>query len=325
MASLARRLGWPCLKLLGPPRAAAPSRLLTTGSSLRAAATHAPPTKAQRSAAAAIAASTAASAAPTASTALTVSAASAGLQKTVPLWHLKSYMAKKTPTVLYQAPSHFWYYFGSWTSGTSILAWALLTSRTVLHQPEDVPLWISSVSGISYVLLASIGFFIITRTSNIVSTIEVLPGSSMGSAKKQATSPKPSSLRVQITVRRVLPFLQPKVVTTTLDKVSLRSRFVLPTKHVPELQRKMQERREEEKRQELHRFDMDHLLTMPFRRIGRVLKSLFGGVRWAWTNSGFGTIVADGKEYKVDITQGYALDGFHELERLVPVVPAKNA
>ncbi|PHH64649.1 hypothetical protein CDD81_4090 [Ophiocordyceps australis] len=334
MASLSRGLGWPCLKLkvLGPSRAAATSsRLLTTGRCLRAAATQRSPSQARRSAAAAIAASQGAADGKTAMVAKAAKAAKADTvakaatlvaQPKTPYWHLKSYTAKTTPTVLYEAPSHFWYYFGCWTSGGSILAWTLLTSRIVLVQPEGVPQWVSSVYGISYMILAGMGFFLITRTLNVVNTIEMLPGASVGSAKKSDT--KFSALRIQITVRRMLPFFRPKVVTTTLDNVSLRSRFSLPTKHVPELQRQREQRQEEEERQKLKRFDMAHLLTMPFRRIGRAFKALFRGVRSAWTNSGFAFIVADGKQYKVDITQGYALDGFRELERLVPVC-AKDA
>lgn len=124
---------------------------------------------------------------------------------------------------------------------------------------------------------------------------------------------------MEVTVNRVLPFIQPKVVTTSLDKVHLASRFSLPDEYVPELRRQEQLRNEERKKKELKKFDMDHLLTMPFRRLGRAFASMFRGVRAAWTDMGYGVIVVDGKSYKVNVVKGFAHDGFRTLERIVPV------
>lgn len=124
---------------------------------------------------------------------------------------------------------------------------------------------------------------------------------------------------MEVTVNRVLPFIQPKVITTTLDKVSLTSRFSLPDEYVPELKRQEQQRNEEEKRKKLREFDMNHLLTMPFRRLARAFVAMFRGVRAAWTDMGYGVMVVDGKSYKVNVVKGFAHDGFRTLERIVPV------
>ncbi|VUC20641.1 unnamed protein product, partial [Clonostachys rosea] len=91
--------------------------------------------------------------------------------------------------------------------------------------------------------------------------------------------------------------------------------------YVPELKRKELARKAEEEQVALRRFDMEHLLTMPFRRMGRALKGLFRGVRSAWTDMGWGVMTVDGKNYKVNVEKGFAHDGFRTLERIVPIDP----
>ncbi|KAG5913619.1 hypothetical protein E4U42_000987 [Claviceps africana] len=231
---------------------------------------------------------------------------------------VKALTSRQTPTVLYEAPSHFWFYFGCWSSGIAILGWTALTGPTVIQQPEGIPQWVSVVFGASYMLLGAMGFYIITKTPNIVGTIRVLPPAS-ATTTPTAAAAAAAHARLEVTVKRMVPFLQPKIITTRLDNVSLQSRFSLPDEYVPELKRLERKQQEEQQRKALHKFDMQHLLTMPFRRLGRALVSMFRGVRAAWTDMGFGVIKVDGKYYKVDVTGGFAHDGFRTLEQIVQV------
>ncbi|KIE02844.1 hypothetical protein MAJ_01146, partial [Metarhizium majus ARSEF 297] len=221
---------------------------------------------------------------------------------------IKSLSSKQTPTVLYEAPSHFWFYFGCWSSGTAILAWTALTGPTVVEQPDGTPQWVGYVFGASYVLLGAMGFYLLSKTPNIVGAIRVLPPAA-GAAHP----------RLEVTVKRMLPVLKPRTVTASLENVRLKSRFSLPEEYVPELKRLELKMREEERCQALRKFDMEHLLTMPFRRLGRAFANMFRGVRSAWTDMGFGVLRVDGKEYKVDVTKGFAHDGFKTLEQIVAV------
>lgn len=234
---------------------------------------------------------------------------------------IKSLAGKQTPTVLYEAPSHFWFYFGCWSSGLSIIAWTALTGPTVVQQPEGVPQWIGVVFGASYVLLGAMGFYLISKTPNIVSCIRVLPPPPTAAAGRTLAGPGASfpSPQLQVTVKRMVPLLSPKVVTASLDNVALKSRFSLPDEYVPELRRLEQKRDEEARRAKLKKFDMEHLLTMPVRRLGRAFANMFRGVRAAWTDMGYGIIKVDGKDYKVDVTKGFAHDGFRTLERIVTI------
>lgn len=307
MASLARGFCLLGLRPLLAPRAAESallrSRLFTT--SLRRAAQ--PAVKASRPA-------------------RTVAAAAAAASSVAPSRYafIKSLATKPTPTILYEGPSHFWFYFGCWTSGVSILTWTALTASSAVNQPEGVPQWVGITFGASYLLLASMGFYLISKTPNIVGHIRVLPAQAAKLAPvagSPAGAGPASPLQVEVTVKRMLPMLKPKVITAPLDKVWLKSRFSLPDEYVPELKRLEMERAAEVKRKALRKFDMEHLFTMPFRRMGRAVSAMFNGVKSAWTDMGYGIIRVDGKDYKVDVTQGFAHDGFRTLEKLVDIKP----
>ncbi|EHK16647.1 uncharacterized protein TRIVIDRAFT_40909 [Trichoderma virens Gv29-8] len=232
---------------------------------------------------------------------------------------VKSLASKQTPTLLYEAPSHFWFYFGCWSSGISIIAWTVLTGPTAIQQPEGIPQWVGFTFGASYALLGAMGFYLISKTPNIVSSIRVLPP--LQAAGQAATRPGIAAgvPQLEVTVKRMVPLLQPKVIRTDLDKVALKTRFSLPSEYVPELRRLELQLEEEARKKSLWKFDMEHLFTMPFRRIGRAFVNMFKGVRAAWTDVGYGIIKVDGKQYKVDVTKGYAHDGFRTLERVVTV------
>ncbi|KAG5965328.1 hypothetical protein E4U58_002884 [Claviceps cyperi] len=239
---------------------------------------------------------------------------------------IKRLAAKQTPTVLYEAPSHFWFYFGCWSSGLVILAWAFLSGPYVIKQPEGIPQWVSIVYGAAYFFLCAMALTILSKTRNIVKTIRLLPpvsaaNSTSNTVVSAAAAAGMAPLQLEITVKRMMPLLLPKTFTTSLDHVSLQSRFSLPSEYVPQLKRLELREQEEQRRKELHEFDMQHGMTMVFRRLGRAFVSMFKGVRAAWTNMGFGQINVDGKSYKVDVTDGYAHDEFRTLERLVEVSP----
>jgi hypothetical protein len=199
-----------------------------------------------------------------------------------------------------------------------LLAWTGLTSPYAVQQPEGVPQWIGLVFGTAYLLLASMGTFMITKTPNIVGQIRILPAQV---SKLAAATPGPTPIQMELTVKRMVPMLKPKVVVAPLNEVTLASRFSLPEEYVPGLRRIELEQKTEAQRKALHKFDMQHLFTMPFRRMGRAVSAMFNGVKSAWTDMGFGIIIVDGKKYKVDVTKGYAHDGFRTLEKLVEIKP----
>lgn len=225
------------------------------------------------------------------------------------------------PTVLYEGPRHRWFHFGCWSSGISILAWTALTGPTVIFQPAEIPAWVSWTYGAAYTVLGAMGFALLSKTPRIVSMIRVLPTYYAGPGKAATAPAAPGgSLRVELTVQRMFPwFSRPRVLTAPAEAVSLTSRFSLPQAAVPELRRWREEVERLEAERERRRFDMAHLMTVPFRRIGRAFVAMFEGVRAAFTGMGFGGVKVGGKEYKVDVTSGFAHDGFRTLEKVVGI------
>ncbi|EQL00998.1 hypothetical protein G6O67_003143 [Ophiocordyceps sinensis] len=313
MASLARSFLFPCGRqsLLRPrlqaaveSRTTSAARLFTTSLRFRAAAQVAPKTAKPLPRVSKVKAPSPAPPPPAAAAPQTATLAPSRYA------FIKHLATKQTPTLLYEAPSHFWFYFGCWTSGLSLIGWTMLTGPTVVNQPEGVPKWVGVVYGVSYVLLGCMGFFLISKTPNIVGSIRVLPASPSAAA----TGPL-----LEVSVKRMMPLLAPKVVTASLDKVALKSRFSLPDEYVPELKRLEHERKEKARRAAARKVDMTHILTLPFRRVGRGILGMFRGVKSAWTDMGLGHIRIDGNEFKVDVMRGFSHDGFRTLERLVRI------
>ena len=175
---------------------------------------------------------------------------------------------------------------------------------------------------VANVLIGSMGLYMITKTPGIINAIRVIPAQSASSGKiagkgvAAITQPAP---HIEVEVKRMVPFLSHKTIKTSFDKVVLKNRLSLPSEYVPELQRQNLRRVEELRKEELRRFDMNHIMTMPFRRMGRAFAAFFNGVKTAWTDMGFGKIQVDGKWYKVDVTKGFAHDGFRSLEKIAKI------
>ncbi|RDA85797.1 hypothetical protein CP532_6291 [Ophiocordyceps camponoti-leonardi (nom. inval.)] len=225
--------------------------------------------------------------------------------------------AKPSPTVLYQAPSHFWFYFTCWSTGVTMIGWSVFTAPVILDQPEGVPEFTKHVYAVSYFLLCAMGFYLIAKTPNVVNSIRLLPSNAVSTPAASSMAAAAARLQLEVTVKRMLPILPPKTITTGIENVSFKTRLTQWQHQIPESKLLEMERLEEARRAELRKFDMDHLLTMPFRRIGRGLQSLFQGVKSAWTGAGFGYMEVNGKKYKVDVTGGFSHATFRTLARIV--------
>ena len=73
------------------------------------------------------------------------------------------------------------------------------------------------------------------------------------------------------------------------------------------------QRAEEERRRREFQYDKEHLMTAPFRHAGRAFSAAWQGVRRSFTKEGFAKVNIGGKQYKLDVTGGWALDGGRAL------------
>ncbi|KAJ2974594.1 hypothetical protein NUW58_g8612 [Xylaria curta] len=74
------------------------------------------------------------------------------------------------------------------------------------------------------------------------------------------------------------------------------------------------------RRKEEREYELDHLMTAPFRDAGRAL-GLLGKLRRGLTGEGFAPVFIKGVQYKLDIEGGYALENGQVLDRLVKIQP----
>ncbi|KAF4587795.1 hypothetical protein GQ602_004488 [Ophiocordyceps camponoti-floridani] len=239
------------------------------------------------------------------------------LQSTSRYAFLTKLAAKTTPTVLYESPSHFWFFFTCWSAGLTLVGWSVFTAPVVLDQPEGVPEWTKQVYIVSYILLCAIGFWLMAKTHNVVSSIRLLPSTAVSTSGASPIATAAAKLQLEVTVKRMLPLFPHRVIKTGIDKVTLKTRPSRSLEELSEPKRLQKERLETKRRAELRKFDMDHLLTMPFRRIGRGFVNMFNGTKSAWTGSGFGTITVNGKRHQLDVMGGFSHDNFRTLERIV--------
>lgn len=73
---------------------------------------------------------------------------------------------------------------------------------------------------------------------------------------------------------------------------------------------------EAEERRRQWEFDQSNIMTSPFRHMSRALFGAFKAMKQSWAREGFMRIQAKGQFYKMDISDGWALDGGKALDRL---------
>jgi len=66
-------------------------------------------------------------------------------------------------------------------------------------------------------------------------------------------------------------------------------------------------------------YDKEHLLTAPFRHMGRALARVWDGIVRSLLQSGFVKVRIHGSRYRMDIQGSWALDKGRALDRLVTI------
>lgn len=78
-------------------------------------------------------------------------------------------------------------------------------------------------------------------------------------------------------------------------------------------------RAEEARRKAARQYELDHIMTAPFRDGARAAGTVMAGIRRGITGEGFAPLIVNGVKYKLDITSAYALDEGRALDRVVRV------
>lgn len=261
-----------------------------------------------------------------------------------PVLSYSEQLALKGRTLLYEAPSHFWFRFGCYTAATMCFAYVGYNHYTILlHPPDGLMWWIPYTFGLVLVFVAAVGFWFVMSTGKIVRSIETVPAAAVAkelaaraakaaSNKSSTAAPLPASpIYIEVLTRRPIPFapfkrilLHPEEVQMPFRMNSIHARAARENgPPAPQtLREKVRaERAARDKKAADRKYTMDHLLTAPFRDGARAFGAATSGITRAFTRGGFATIRLNRKKYKMDVMGGWALDEGRAMDRLMPVAP----
>ncbi|ROT40382.1 hypothetical protein SODALDRAFT_95282 [Sodiomyces alkalinus F11] len=231
----------------------------------------------------------------------------------------------KTPTVLYEAPPHFWLKFTAWSSAIACYAGAGLNCLySVSGDFPGAPWWVSSVYTAVCIAMAGVGSFFVFGSANIIKSIRAVPTASLGSkalasaAGTVAHNPRLTPIHLEVAVKPILPFFRkPSIVTVPPADVVLSGRLFKP--HLTEAQARAARAREKAEAKARWEQEKQRLLTLPFRDAGRGAKAVWRGIRRGIVGGGFLKVMVGSRKCKLDVEGGWALNDGAALESLVRV------
>ncbi len=126
-----------------------------------------------------------------------------------------------------------------------------------------------------------------------------------------AKLPSRSPLVLEVEVSSAIPLLGPRRLYAGPEEVVLpfpTAVFALPARPADKRELLTRRRAARDKRAADRQYDMDHLLTSPFRHGGSALAVAWRGIRRAISREGFAPMRVQGKKYKLDVTGGWAME-----------------
>lgn len=225
--------------------------------------------------------------------------------------YIRQLAQRGAPTTLYEAPSHAWMKFGSWSTSLFCFSYGTYTLSFYLNPPPGLAWWVGPSYSVIAIAFALVGTMFLLRANGIVKTIRALP---------EAGSQVTPRVNMEVTVKSMLPFMRPKVIVAPCTKVALKSRIVAAPEFLTPLE-KVEKKKEEARAKEAKRkYEMAHLFSAPFRHAWTGAKSAMRGMRQLFTGNGFGSLKVSGTSYRLDVTNAWMLDEGRALDRLVKVV-----
>lgn len=227
--------------------------------------------------------------------------------------------SKPHTTLLYQAPSHTGLFIACYGTSLFCLTYAGFTYLSYsVNTPPGLAWWVPiGFTGIS-LLMAIAGGWIIQTSRGIVRSITAIPRSLHVQAGK---GPFPSDLQIEIELKKMFPI--PSFIFPARKIYLQPSELKLPRKLNPPPQKSLTPAEiahikayEEAERKKAWEYDQSHLMTSPFRHMSRGFYNAFRLMRTSLTREGFMKIEAKGEKVKLDISDGWALDGGRALDRL---------
>ncbi|EFX00161.1 hypothetical protein CMQ_7163 [Grosmannia clavigera kw1407] len=257
---------------------------------------------------------------------------------------------RAAPTLLYEAPSHFWFRLSCTSAGMFCIGYTIVNYWSIyLRPPPDLVWWVPHAFGVICVVMAGLGGYFILGGARIIRSIHAVPASRIAAlagpnfaakAAKAAGSSTPAPVFLEVEIGRMLPvlparklYVQPVAMSIPFRLVSFGLEGERIGVEAPEAaatsggaaspstgyERVLARRAEEERRKKSHEYEMNHLMTAPFRHAWQGARVAWVGVRRAFSREGFVPVDVDGQKYKLDVTGGWALENGRALDRLVTI------
>lgn len=231
---------------------------------------------------------------------------------------------KPVPTTLYETGPQGVFLCSSYIAGlVSFGAAGINIWFNVYNVPEGIH-WVAPVAfGIMGVIMAAIGTRFALMPAGAIRSIKVLParpGKAPVSIAKSATLEN-IPVRLEVEVRRNFPIPGSTIrrFQVNPDKVVMKAPMYNRPPATSEYDSVLQKQQEEARRKQARQYDMDHLMTAPFRHGFQAFSMLFANFRRGLTGEGFAPVTIDETNYKLDITSAYALEDGRALDRIVRI------
>ncbi|KAI0460670.1 hypothetical protein F5B21DRAFT_452695 [Xylaria acuta] len=239
--------------------------------------------------------------------------------KTLNVGYAQRLAMRSKPTTLYEAAPQTGFLISSYGASFFCFGSAAINSWfNVFNLPPGISQWVPVGFGVISFVFAALGTVFAMRPASIIRSIQLLPNT----AAQQAPGSPSQRVLLEVTARRIAPIPLPvKHIRVEPENVVLVNRM----QHRPVVLTREEmtaKKLEDEKRRKAEReYELDHLMTAPFRDASRASSTLMGNIRRGLTGEGFAPVFINGVRYKLDIEGGYALENGQVLDRLVKIQP----
>ncbi|KAI0442050.1 hypothetical protein F4803DRAFT_520750 [Xylaria telfairii] len=239
---------------------------------------------------------------------------------TLNLTYAQRLAMKAKPTMLYEAAPQTGFLISSYGASFFCFGSAAINSWfNVFNLPPGISQWVPVGFGVISFVFAALGTVFAMRPASIIRSIQLLP------RPFQAPGSPPGPVLLEVAARRISPIPLPvKRIRVEPDRVVLLNRM----HHRPVVLSRegmAAKKLEDAKRRKAERqYELDHLMTAPFRDARRASSSLLGNIRRGLTGEGFAPVFINGVRYKLDVDGGYALENGQVLDRLVKIQSDPN-
>ncbi|KAH7037990.1 uncharacterized protein B0I36DRAFT_359602 [Microdochium trichocladiopsis] len=246
-------------------------------------------------------------------------------------------LARKTSaTTLYEGAAKRVFLFSSYAAGITLFGGATINSIVnVFDLPQGVPEWVAFPFGFVSVMMAVLGARFAMTPAGVVRSIKVLPASSASAAVSSGkvmpksmpptittTTAAAARPQLEVLVRRTTPIpgLPLRRIVCEPHEIVMKARMYNRPSAPPSREEQALAAAEEAARKKAElEYEKTHIMTAPFRHGWWAIKTFFASIRQGLTGEGFAPVEVKGVKYKLDITDGYALEEGRALDRIVQI------